>query len=133
MTAQPQHLDKVGQAIAAISIGGASGGAVVCLVFAAAHGMARGPDQPFADIALAGAFAGLAIAAAVGFTIGRTLGTWRALMAAISAVAGSALVTVLTMPADMALGRTGLLLLGGLCLGVIALGMKVFFPKSPTA
>jgi hypothetical protein len=133
MTAPAGHLDKVGQAIAAISIGGASGGTVVCLVLTAAHGMARGPDQPFADVALAGAFAGLAVAAGVAFTIGRALGTWRALMVAISAVAGSALVTVLTMPADLAFGRTGLLALAGLCVTIIALATRVFFPRRAAA
>lgn len=125
----PVHLDGVGTALAAISIGGASGGTVVCLVLAAAHGMARGPDQPFADIALAAAAAGLVVAAGLAFTVGRNLGTWRAIMLAVSATAGSALVTVLTLPADMAFGRAGLLGLGGLCVGVIVLAMRLFFPK----
>jgi hypothetical protein len=107
-------------ALAAIVAGAASGGAVVCVVLAVAHGMVRGADQPFADVALGGAAAGLVVAASVAFLIGRPLGTWRAFAVAISAVAGSALVAVLTLPVDMAAGRGGLLAMAGLCLAALA-------------
>ena len=112
--------DLVRTALAAMLAGAASGGAVVCVVLAVAHGMVRGKDQPFADIALGGAAAGLAVAAAVAFVVGRPLGTWRAFAVAISAVAGSALVTVLTLPIDLVAGRTGLFVMAGLCLAALA-------------
>jgi len=113
-------MDLVRTALAAIVAGAASGGAVVCVVLAVAHGMARGADQPFADVALGGAAAGLVIAAGVAFLVGRPLGTWRAFAVAISAVAGSALVAVVTLPVDMAAGRVGLLAMAGLCLAALA-------------
>jgi hypothetical protein len=112
-------MSLVRTAIAAIVAGAASGGAVVSVVLAGAHGMARGADQPFADIALGGGAAGLVIAAAVAFLVGRPLGAWRAAAVAVSAVAGCALVTVLTLPVDMATGRTGLWVLAGLCLATL--------------
>ena len=113
-------MDLVRTALAAIVAGAASGGAVVCVVLAVAHGMARGADQPFADVALGGAAAGLVVAAGVAFLVGRPLGTWRAFAVAISAVAGSALVAVVTLPVDMAAGRVGLLAMAGLCLAALA-------------
>ena len=115
---KPWHLVRT--AIAAIVAGAAAGGGIVCVVLAVAHGMPRGPDQPFADLALGGAAAGLAVAAAVAFTVGRSLGTWRAFAVAVSAVAGSALVTVLTLPVDMATGRAGLVAMAGLCVAALA-------------
>jgi hypothetical protein len=117
--------DLVRTAIAAIAAGAATGGAVVCVVLAVAHGMARGADQPFADIALGGAAAGLAVAASVAWFVGRPLGTWRAFGVAISAVAGSALVTVLTLPVDMAAGRAGLFALAGLCAAVLVVVVRM--------
>jgi len=120
-----QPPDLVRTAIAAIVAGAASGGTVVSLVLAAAHGMARGADQPFADVALGGAAAGLAIAAAVAWSVGRPLGTWRAFAVAISAVAGTALVTVLTLPVDMLAGRVGLFVLAGSCLAALAGGWRL--------
>ena len=113
-------MDLVRTALAAIVAGAASGGAVVCLVLALAHGMARGADQPFADVALGGAAAGLALAAGVAFLVGRSLGSWRASAVAVSAVAGCALVTALTLPVDMATGRVGLFAMAGLCLAALA-------------
>ena len=122
-------LDLIGTALASISIGAASGGALVCLVLAAAHGMERGKDQPFTYIALAGAACGLVVSAAVAWNIGRRLGVWRATLTTISAVAGGMLITLLTLPADMAAGRLGLLILAGICIGVMMLALKIFFPK----
>ena len=98
-------------------------------MLAVAHDMERGRDQPFTYIALAGAALGLVVSAAVAWNIGRRLGVWRAVLTTISAVAGGMLITLLTLPADMAAGRLGLLILGGLCLGVMVLALKLFFPK----
>ena len=97
-----------------------------------AHGMARGADQPFADIALGGAAAALAVAAAVAFAVGRPLGTWRAAAVAVSAVAGSALVSALTLPVDMVTGRAGLFVMAGLCVAALAgaLRMRARAPAS---
>ena len=112
--------NRVRTALSAIVAGGASGGAVVCLVLAAAHGMARGADQPFASVALGGAAAGLGVGAGVAFLLARPLGTWRASAVAVSAVAATALVTVLTLPADMVAGRNGLFAMAGVCAAVLA-------------
>jgi len=125
-----QPLGPVRTAVAAIVAGSAAGGAVVSAVLALAHGMARGADQPFADIALGGAAAGLAAAAGIAFLVGRPLGTWRAFGVAVSAVAGSALVTVLTLPVDMAAGRPGLFALAGLCVAALALVARTLWREA---
>jgi len=117
-------------AVAAIVAGAASGGAVVSAVLAMAHGMTRGADQPFADIALGGAAAALATAAGVAFLVGRPLGTWRAFGVAVSAVAGCALVTVMTLPVDMAAGRPGLFALAGLCFAALAFVARVLWREA---
>jgi hypothetical protein len=122
----------VATALAAIAIGAASGGAVICAVLAAAHGMPRGAESAFANIVLGGAAAGLATAASVGFALARRLGVWRSLLAAIIAVSGAALVAVLTTVADIAAGRTGLLVLGVLCAAIIA-GAARLRPAESTA
>jgi hypothetical protein len=126
-TGQGAGPDGIGTALAAVSIGAAAGGALLCLILAAAHDMPRGADSRFADVALGGAAAGLSFAAAVGFALARRLGVWRAALVAMIAVSGAALVTVLTTAADIALGRTGLLLLALLCIGVIAGARRLFY------
>jgi len=98
-----------------------------------AHGMTRGPDTPFADVALGGAAAALMVAAGTAFTIGRKVGTWRAMMMAISAVAGSALVTVLTLPVDMVFQRAGLFVMAAVCGAIILGARRVFFGRSEPA
>ena len=110
---------STGTALAAIVIGGASGGALICAVLAAAHGLPRGPDSAFSDIALGAATAGLAGAAAVAFGLARPLGMMRSLLAAIVAVSGAALVAALTPVADITAGRTGLVVLAGVCGAII--------------
>lgn len=112
-------MDLVRIAIAAIVAGAASGGTVVCLVLAIAHGMARGPDQPFAFIAVGGAVGGLMTAGMVAFFIGRPLGHWRTFAAAVSAVAGAALVTILTLPVDLIAGRIGLFVMAALGIALL--------------
>jgi hypothetical protein len=57
--------------------------------------------------------------------VGRPLGAWRRLVVAMIAAAGTALVGVLTTAADMAGGRAGLAVLGGLCLAAILLARRV--------
>ena len=126
-------LDLIGTALAAISIGASSGGALVSLVLAATHGMERGRDQPFTYVALAAAAAGLVVSGAVSWFIGRRLGMWRGILATISAVAGGMLLIILTLPADMAAGRLGLLVLAGLCIGVMLAAQKLFFPRQRAA
>jgi len=133
MPTERDVLDLLGRALASISIGAASGGAVVSLVLAAAHGMVRGVGQPFTSIALAGAIGGLVVAGLTCWTIARPLGTWRAILATLSALAGAMLITVLTLPADMAAGRAGLLMLAALCIAVILLARRIFFPARPAA
>ena len=95
----------------------------------AVHDMPRGADTPFVGILLGTAAAGLGCAALVAFTIARTLGVWRAAGAAMSGVAGTALVVVLTTPADMAAGRLGIAALGVLCLGAMLLAWRLFFAR----
>jgi len=117
--------------MAAIVTGAASGGALLCLVLFASYTLPRGPTGAFSNIALVAAAAALATAAGVAFTLARaTLGAWRARLAAMVAVAGAALVTVLTTPADIALGRSGLLVLAALCIGLIALAYRVHGRRS---
>ena len=116
-----QPPDLVRTAIAAIVAGAASGGAVVCVVLAGAHGMVRGADQPFADIALGGAAAGLAVAGGVAFLVGRPLGYLARLSPSPSRRSPAVpLVTVLTLPVDMAAGRIGLFAMAGLCAAALA-------------
>jgi hypothetical protein len=121
--------DPIGTVLAAIIIGAAAGGALLCAVLVAAHDMPRGVDTPFANIVITAAAAGLTVAAAVAGTIGRSLGPWRRIVVAMIAAAGTALVGVLTTAADMAGGRTGLAVLGALCFGAILLALKVFLAK----
>ena len=121
--------DPFGTVLAAIVIGAASGGALLCLVLISAHDMPRGVDSAFADIVLAGAAGGLTVAAGVGAIVGRSLGAWRRIVVAMIAAAGTALVGVLTTAADMAGGRAGLAVLGALCLGAILLARRIFFAK----
>jgi hypothetical protein len=123
--------DPFGTALAAIVIGAASGGALLCTVLIAAHDMPRGVDTPFADIVLAAAAGGLTVAAGAAGLVGRGLGAWRRAVVAMIAAAGTALVGVLTTAADMAGGRAGLAVLGGLCLGAILLAARVFFGRDP--
>jgi hypothetical protein len=96
-------------------------------VLIAVHEMPR--SSGFAGLVLATGAAGLGCAALVAFTIARTLGVWRAAGAAMSGVAGAALVVVLTTPADIAAGRLGLAALGALCLGAMLLARRIFFAR----
>jgi hypothetical protein len=107
-----------GTALTAIVVGGGSGGALLCLALAAAHGMPRGPDTTFANIAIGAGVAGLTSAAGIGFALARPLGVWRAAVSAMVSLAGAALVGVLTTAADIAGGIVGLLVLAALCIGV---------------
>ena len=123
-------LDPLGTALAAIVIGAAAGGALVCGVLIAVHELPRGADTPFAGIILGTGAAGLGCAALVAFTIARALGVWRAAGAAMTGVAGTALVVVLTTPADIAAGRLGLAVLGALCVGAMILARRIFFARA---
>ena len=114
-----------GTALAAIVIGGASGGALLCLVLAATHGMPRGTDTPFARLAIGAGAAGLALAAVTGFVLARPLGVWRSAVSSMVAVAGTALVGVLTPVADMLGGTFGLLVLAVLCVAFIAVAWRL--------
>jgi hypothetical protein len=116
---------SVRTAVTSVAIGAASGGAIVTGILIAAYGMPRGPQTPFANLVIGGAAASLAVAAFVGFVCARRLSAWRALLVAIIAVSGAALFTVLTTVADMALGRTGLLVLAVICAVVIAAAAKL--------
>ena len=110
-------------------IGAAAGGALVCGVLIAVHELPRGPDSSFAGGVLGTGAAGLGCAALVACTIARALGVWRAAGAAMSGVAGAALVVVLTTPADIAAGRLGLAALGALCVTVMLIARRIFFAR----
>lgn len=99
-------------------VGGGWGGALLCLVLAATHGMQRGPDTPFANIAIGALATSLTLAAGIGFALARPLGVWRAAVSAMVSLAGAALVGVLTTAADIAGGPIGLLVLAALCIGL---------------
>jgi len=118
--------DLFGTALAAIVIGAASGGALLCTVLIAAHDMPRGVDTPFATIVLAAAAGGLTAAAGVAALVGRRLGAWRRAVVGMIAAAGTALVGVLTTGADLAGGRAGLAVLGAVCVGAILVAARVF-------
>ena len=77
--------------------------------------MERGPDTPFANIAITALAAALTIAAGLGAFLARSLGVWRAAISAMIALAGAALVGVLTTAADIAGGVGGLLVLAAIC------------------
>ena len=129
MTSARPHLDAAGTALAAIIIGGASGGLLLCLFLADAHSMPRGVDSTFANIAIGAGAAGLALAATVAFRLARRLGTWRSAVSAMVAVAAAALVGVLTTAADMAAGTIGLLALAAMCVMAIVGAHRVFYPR----
>ncbi len=118
--------DPLGAALAAVFIGSATGGAVVCLVLLAGYWMPRGPDTTFGTIALLGAAGGLVAGAIVGWTLARSLPVWRRAVVAMIAAAGTALVGVLTTAADIVGGRAGLAVLAGLCLLVIVGAYRIF-------
>jgi hypothetical protein len=115
---------RIGSAIAAIAMGAATGGVIICGFLIGAYGMPRGAQTPFANLVLVGAAAGLVVAALTGFWAARNLGAWRALLVAIISVSGAALFTALTTVADIAAGRPGLLALAILCAVVIAVAAR---------
>lgn len=121
--------DPFGTVLAAIVIGAASGGALLCVVLIAAHGLPRGVDTAFADIVILGAAAGLVLGAGVAGVVGWSLGPWRRLVVGMIAAAGTALVGVLTTVADIAGGRGGLAALGVLCLAAILLARRIFVAR----
>lgn len=118
--------EPLGAALAAVFIGSATGGAVVCLVLLASYWMTRGPDTPFATIAVLGAAGGLVAGAIVGWTLARSLPVWRRAVVAMIAAAGTTLVAVLTTAADIVGGPAGLAVLAGLCLLVIVGAYRIF-------
>ena len=124
--------DPFGTALAAIVIGAASGGALLCGVLFASYGMPRGVDTPFATIVLAGAAVGLISAVAIAGMVGWSLGAWRRIVVGVIAAAGTALVGVLTTAADMAAGRLGLAVLGAFCLAAILIVWRVFHSRDAT-
>jgi hypothetical protein len=101
------------------------GGAVLCAALAFVHDMPRGPDSPMANTVIGAAVAGLGAAAMAAFVLARAVGVFKACMAATVAVAGAALVGVLTVPADVAAGRAGVVTLLGVSLAIIGLGFRV--------
>jgi hypothetical protein len=117
-------LAGAGIGLASIATGAAAGGLLVSLVLAAAYGLPRGPDSLFATLTLAGATGALVLAAAVAFTAARPLGTWKGLLTAMVAIAGAALASLLTMVADQAGGRAGLVLLAAVCGAIMVLAIR---------
>ena len=122
-----QATDPVGLAVGSIVVGAGAGGVLMCLVLAASYWMIRSSDSRFVTVAgLAGA-GGLVAAAAVGAVVSRGLGTpWRRVIVATISVAAAALIGALTTLADMIAGKTGLLVLGGLCALAIGVAWRGF-------
>jgi len=112
--------------------GAGAGGALISLVLAATRGMPRGPNEPFTNIALGAMVSSLAVAVGVAFIIGRRISVWRGILVAMPAMAGTALVAVLTTVADQNLGRPGLLALAALCIGAIVFARRVFLAPAPS-
>ena len=125
MTGPGTDFAAAGTALTGIAVGGGAGGALLCLVLVATHGMPRGPDTPFAGIAIGALATSLTAAAGIGFWIARPLGVWRAAVAAMVALAGAALAGVLTTAADIAAGIIGLLVLATLCGGVAVVAWRI--------
>ncbi len=123
MTGRP---DPLGAVLAAVVIGGAAGGAVVCLGLVAFYPRRLAADPAFADLAIGAGAAGLLTAALVALAIARPAGPWRAVVAAMAGVSLAALLTVLTAVADQAAGRLGLLVLAGLCVAIILGARRLF-------
>ena len=108
-------------------IGGASGGAVVCLTLAGAYELRTTGDADFGAVALAAGVAGMVVAAAIGGLLGRRLGPLRATGLGALALIGAMFVTLLTTAADMALGRIGLVVLALVCVVVIVGARRIFY------
>jgi hypothetical protein len=120
--------------LAAIVVGSASGGAVVCLVLFVMVGVAAIPAagaaaatrMPPVGPALA-AGGGVVAGALVAWGVAKPLANLylRAALA-MMAVMGTALVAAATMPAHLLLGRPGLVLLAALCLVAIVAARRAF-------
>ena len=124
-----QGRDPLGVALAGVVIGGATGGAIVCLVLTALHDATRG-SPVYLNLLFLGGAGGLIAAAAVAWTVGRQVGNpFRRAMVAMVAVAGAAFVGALTVVADAAAGRAGLLGLTAACLAALGLAYRLLLAR----
>jgi len=112
--------DPVASAMGAVAIGAATGGAIICLVLFALHESPR-TGTMFFNALFAGGAGGLLAAAGVAWMLARLVANpFRRAMTAMVALAGAAFVGALTVVADAAAGRIGLLGLAGVCVAVMA-------------
>ncbi len=115
-----QQKDPVAAAIGSVVIGAATGGAIICLVLVALHESPR-TSPSFLNALFAGGVGGLLAAGLVAWLLARSLvNPLRRAMTAMVALGGAAFVGALTIVADAAAGRPGLLGLTGLCVVTMA-------------
>ncbi len=112
--------------MAAVLTGGGAGALVLTGVLAAVHGRLHQPGDSAANLVMGAFTAGLAAAGGVSFGAARSLGVFRAAMAAMVGIALASLIGILTVPADMAVGQTGVLVLCGLSVLCTAVGLTWF-------
>ncbi len=101
------------------------------MVLFALHDVERG-NAAFLNALFAGGFGGLIAAALVGWTVARAVtNVWRRAMTAMVALGGAAFVGALTIVADAAGGRMGLLVLAGLCVLMLYFAYRAIQPPPP--
>lgn len=112
--------------MAAVLTGGGAGAVILTGVLSAVHARLHQPGDNAANLVLGAFTAGLATAGAVAFGAARSLGVFRAAMAGMVGIALASLIGILTVPADMAVGQTGVLALCGLSVLCTAVGLTWF-------
>jgi hypothetical protein len=94
----------------------------------ALHGAERG--SAYLNLLMLGGFGGLVAAAGVAWTLSRGVANvFRRAMAGMVAVGGAAFVGALTIVADAAGGRFGLLALAAICIAVMVLAYRGLLPR----
>ncbi|OGT99871.1 MAG: hypothetical protein A2085_01475 [Gemmatimonadetes bacterium GWC2_71_10] len=103
---------------------------MITLVLFALHDAERG-NPGYVNGLFIGGFGGLMAAALIGWTVARAVvNVWRRAMAAMVALGGAAFVGALTIVADAAGGRMGLLVLAGLCVLSLYFAYRAIQPPS---
>lgn len=84
----------------------------------------------YANTLFIGGLGGLSAAALIGWTVARDVpNVWRRAMTAMVALGGAAFLGALTIVADAAGGRMGLLVLAGLCVLMLYFAYRAIQPR----
>ncbi len=112
--------DPVAAAMGGVVIGAAAGGAIISLMLYAMHETPRTSPSYF-NALFAGGVGGLLAAAVIAWLLARQVANpLRRAMAAMVALGGAAFLGALTIVADAAAGRPGLLGLAAVCVLLMA-------------